>query len=212
MILLSGILSVSVAQHLTVGTYGTTAQRSTTGSNFRGGVRAGFTATQISGDELSGFHKLGAYVGLFVNFPMTDNLRWKVQTELDFVMKGSHTYYPKKRPVNGKYVLNTGYLEVPLLIRWMFVENFEVELGPVFGVLLYQRECGFDGELRGRPPFRWYELSGLCGLSYTIREHFGVGLRYSNSLIPVRIPTWVVNRRVKKQYNSVLALSVTYRF
>ena len=28
--------------------------------NFRGGLRAGLTMTQISGDDLSGFHKLGA--------------------------------------------------------------------------------------------------------------------------------------------------------
>lgn len=209
--LFAGLLMPSMAQHSSTVKMTSGTQRSTTGSNFKGGIRAGFTATQISGDDLGGFHKLGACAGLFINFPLTDNLRWKIQSELDFIMKGSHAYYSSQKPITDKYVLNIGYLEVPVLIKWTFAENFEIEFGPAFGVILYQRERNAVGPMK-RPPFRWYELSGLCGLSYIIKKHFGISLRYSNSLIPVRIPDWVFNRHVKKQYNSVLALSVTYQF
>jgi len=190
------------------------AQRSTSSSNFKGGLRAGFTATQISGDDLTGFHKLGAYAGAFVNFPLSDNLKWKFQSELDFVMKGSHTYYPsgQNATISSKYVLNIGYIEVPVLIKWNLVPNMELEFGPTFGVLLYQRERNSNGIMLYRPDFRRYELGVMGGLSYLFHEHYGVSLRYSNSVIPVRIPTWAVSRRVKKQFNSALAVSFFYQF
>ena len=60
--------------------------------NFRGGLRAGFTATQMSGDELSGFHKMGAYAGGFVNWRFIQNPHWAIQPEINFVMKGSSTF------------------------------------------------------------------------------------------------------------------------
>ncbi len=46
--------------------------------NFRGGLRAGFTATQMSGDDLSGFHKMGAYAGGFVNWRFMQNPPWAI--------------------------------------------------------------------------------------------------------------------------------------
>lgn len=190
------------------------AQRSTSNSNFKGGVRAGFTATQISGDDLTGFHKLGAYAGAFVNYPLSDNLKWKIQPELDFVMKGSHTFYSSgnNASISQKYALNIGYCEVPLLVKWQPVNNFEIEFGPAFGVLLYQRETNSNGVMRYRPNFRQFEFSAMGGVSYLLKEHYGISLRYSNSIIPVRIPTWAVNRRIKKQFNSVLAISFYYQF
>ena len=190
------------------------AQRSTSSSNFRGGLRAGFTATQISGDDLTGFHKLGFYAGAFANFPLSDNLKWHFQSELDFIMKGSHTYYPsgQNATISSKYVLNIGYIEVPVLFQWNVVPSMELEFGPSFGVLLYQKERNSNGPMLYRPDFRRFELAAMGGVSYLFKEHYGISLRYSNSIIPVRIPTWAVSRRIKKQFNSVLAVSFFYQF
>ena len=63
------------------------AQRTTTASNFKGGVRAGFTASQISGDNLTGFHKLGAYAGLYACYPLTEKGNLKLQAEIDFTIE-----------------------------------------------------------------------------------------------------------------------------
>ena len=75
--------------------------------NFRGGLRAGFTATQMSGDELSGFHKIGAYAGGFVNWRFVQNPRWAIQPEINFVMKGSSSFLrpDKNGNIGNKYVL-----------------------------------------------------------------------------------------------------------
>ena len=147
------------------------AQRTTTASNFKGGVRAGFTASQISGDNLTGFHKLGAYAGLYACYPLTEKGNLKLQAEIDFTMKGSHTYVPPKvaSSMIDKYVLNIGYFEVPIMLRWRFARltirgnsDFEFELGPMFGVNLYQRERDVNGIIIGRPPFRRFVLLKQC--------------------------------------------------
>ncbi len=197
------------------------AQRSTTSSNFRGGVRAGFTASQISGDNLMGFHKLGAYAGVYACYPLTEKGNLKFQAEINFTMKGSHTYVPPKQAstMTNKYVLNIGYFEVPVLLRWRFARltirgnsDFEFELGPMFGVNLYQRERDVYGIIQGRPAFKRFELSAIAGISYMFNEHHGASFRYSNSILPVRKPNWAVNRPIKMQYNSVMMISYFYQF
>ena len=195
------------------------AQNSTS-SIFRGGVRAGVTTSQISGDNLSGFHKLGGTAGLYAAVPLmqtSDNLH--LQMELDFTMKGSHSHKVNKNNNAGKYALNLGYIEVPVLLRWRFAHltingnsGFELEVGPMFGVNLYANERDVYGTIPGRPQFSRFELSAVAGLNYKFNEHHGINLRFSNSILKVRTPNWAVNRPILKQYNTVLALCYFYEF
>ncbi|MBO7494102.1 MAG: PorT family protein [Bacteroidales bacterium] len=190
-------------------------------SRFYGGVRVGFTASQISGDDLSGFHQLGASAGLFVNHAVNASGSLKLQLELDFTMKGSHSYTPPKQQYETDfYSLRLGYVEVPLLLEWAVGKwtlwgkpfQFELEVGPAFGVVVLQKEWEATGLIVGRPPFRRFEFSGIAGLSIKIADHHSVNLRYSNSIIPVRIPTWVYGRVIKKQFNSLIITSYCYQF
>ena len=190
-------------------------------SRFYGGVRVGFTASQISGDDLSGFHQLGGAAGLFVNHAIVPSGKLKLQLELDFVMKGSHSYTPPKQEYETEfYSLRLGYVEMPLLLEWAVGRwtlwgkpfQFEFEIGPAFGVVVLQKEWDANGLIVGRPAFRRFEFSGIAGLSLKIADHHSVNLRYSNSIIPVRIPTWVYGRVVKKQFNSLLTISYCYQF
>lgn len=199
------------------------AQDSDPVGTFAGGVSVGGTASQISGDNLAGFHKVGATAGVFANCVLADQPKFglKLQMEMNFVMKGSHSYTPPSQPVDpmSKYVLNLGYIEVPVLLRFRFARitirgssDFEFEAGPAFGIHLYTRERDAYGTVVGRPDFKWWELSMMGGLSYRFKEHHAITLRYSNSILPVRKPTWVVNQTVKMQFNSVLYLIYSYQF
>ena len=189
-------------------------------SRFYGGVRVGFTASQISGDDLSGFHKVGAAAGLFVNHSVIESGRLKLQLELDFMMKGSHSYTPKNVIADNFYSLTLGYVEVPLMLVWTAGKwqlwgqnfNFELEIGPAFGVHVFTREREANGPIVGRPPFRWYEFSGIAGISLMIADHHSVNFRFENSIIPVRIPTWVYDRVVYKQFNTLMTFSYCYQF
>ena len=207
---LIGLLAVAFAQE----------QEKPDNSRFYGGVRVGFTATQISGDDLSGFHKLGAAAGAFVNHSIIPSGRLKLQLELDFVMKGSHSHTPKNVIADNFYSLTLGYVEMPLMLVWTAGKwqlwgksfNFDLEVGPVFGVNVFSREREANGPIVGRPPFRWYEFSAQAGISLMIADHHSVNFRYENSIVPVRIPTWVYGRVVNKQFNSVMTFSYCYQF
>lgn len=189
-------------------------------SRFYGGVRVGFTATQISGDDLDGFHQLGALAGLYVNHAIHPSGRLKLQLELDFVMKGSHSTSPKNQPADNFYSLRLGYVEMPLMLIWTAGKwqlwgqkfQFDLEVGPVFGVNVFQREREANGLIVGRPPFRWYEFSAMAGITLNIAEHHSANFRYENSIVPVRIPTWVYDRVVYKQFNSALIFTYCYQF
>lgn len=189
-------------------------------SRFYGGVRVGFTASQISGDDLAGFHKVGAHAGLYVNRAVVPSGRLKLQLELDFTMKGSHSHTPKNQIADNFYSLTLGYVEMPLLVVWTAGKwtlwgqlfQFDLEIGPVFGVNVFSREREANGLIEGRPPFRWYEFSGLAGISLQVADHHSVNFRYGNSFVPVRIPTWVYGRVVNKQFNSLMTISYCYQF
>ena len=184
-------------------------------SNFKGGVRAGITATQISGDDLSGFNKLGAYTGVYVNFPIHQNGRWFIQTELNFIMKGSALF---TRGVNDpnigqRYTLTLFYTETPLIVKYKIYKGLDLELGPTFNFLFAYREIGDEGSLKPiRPKFSVFELSILAGVNYLFKDHWGVSFRFTNSILPVRKPTWKVNEKFRLQYNTAMALSVYYQF
>jgi len=218
------------------------AQEPSSVGAFKGGVRAGLTASQISGDNLTGFHKPGAIAGVFANCTLTSDLRsgkrssktinmelpdkkleisskslpvfLALQMELDFAMKGSHAT-PKQAGAygTGKYTLDLGYVEIPLFLKLCLGNVVEIELpGPVFGVNLYKRERDMYGLIQGRPPMKWYEFSFMAGISCMIRGHHGLNVRYYNSVLPVRKPNWAVNRPIQQQYNSVLTFSYFYQF
>ena len=199
------------------------AQDQTPVGTFAGGVSVGGTATQISGDNLAGFHKLGATAGVFANCVLVEQPKFglKLQMEMNFVMKGSHSYTPPSQTPNpmSKYILNLGYIEVPVLLRLRFaritirnISDFEFEVGPAFGVNIYARERDAYGIIVGRPAFKRWELSLMGGLSYKYKNHHIFTLRYSNSILPVRKPDWAVYRPVKMQFNSVLYLIYSYQF
>lgn len=214
---------------LSLALFASYGQRSNAVSNFKGGFRVGLTTSQISGDNLGGFHQVGACAGVFANIPLNDMLDWKLQVEMDFVMKGSRSFTEKHQVYNptNKYVLYLGYVEVPVLMKWNFgkritingkpvVNGFELEFGPVLGVKAYQLEKDWTGTIpatvdNGRM-FRRFELSAMAGLGYLFKEHHGISLRYSNSLLPVRIPNWAYDRLTNKQYNSVIMASYYYQF
>lgn len=209
---------------------------------FKGGIHVGLTASQISGDNLTGFHKPGAMAGVFANCRLTPDLRsgertskavnvefpdktvqlntksnpifLAMQMELDFVMKGSHATTKQAGNLgSGKYTLDLGYMEVPLILKLCFGDVVEIELpSPVLGVNLYKSERDMFGPIQGRPNMKRFEFSYMAGLSWIIKGHHGLNLRYSNSILPVRKPNWAINHWVKQQYNSVLTIGYFYQF
>jgi len=190
-------------------------------SNFHGGIKVGFTGSQITEDgfPFQGFNKFGGYAGVFTNFPISKNGKWLIQPELNFIMKGcKHT--PKRKDdgnlQGNMYVLELMYGQIPILIKWRFFKGFELEAGPAFGVLFKNIDVEkFDGNSKpekNRPPFSYFEFSGIVGLGYLFYSHIGVNLRFEGSFLPVRKYNARHYNITGGQYNQTITFSVYYQF
>jgi hypothetical protein len=181
---------------------------------FNGGVTLGLAATQISGDELSGFDKAGACAGGFVEYPLKgDTLR--LQLQLYYIQKGS------RKPVNPNtnsyvtYRLALNYIEIPFFLTYTFRKKYVVDGGLALGVLFASSVSNQFGKYPpGDPnsrPFKPLELSFSLGIGYRVTNKLLLSIRNSNSLLPVRRHygggTFRLNRG---QYNSVMLFSVSY--
>jgi len=186
-------------------------------SVFTGGIRAGFVASQISGDDLAGFNKFGGYAGLFANFPIVPSAKIKIQFELNFMMKGSHTFVPVgSTTILNNYSLNLFYIEAPLLVKLNpFDHKFkgiEFEIGPAFNVLFHYIEKINGEHWIINEKFNWYEIAVDIGIGYIIKEHYGINLRWSTSIVPIRKPGYRRPFLNKYQFNDLLAFTAFYQF
>jgi hypothetical protein len=86
-------------------------------------------------------------------------------------------------------------------------------IGPSGGYLFRSKEdISGSGWLPVDDPFRRLELSGQAGISVMLLEQFDVSIRWSYSLLPVRLnPGNPVRYLDRGQYNNSLAFTLGYR-
>lgn len=151
-----------------------------------------------------------------MDFAVDAKKRWRLQPELNFIMKGSNRFLRANADgsVGQKYVLTLMYIEAPLLVQYRILKWLEVEAGPSIGFLFYSKEKDSNGTMTGRQPFRFWEFGFLAGFNFIIKERYGVNLRWETSVLPVRVPDGKHSpvRMKKKQFSDVIAISLYYNF
>ena len=181
--------------------------------NFKSGLMGGIVTSQVSGDDISGFHKAGILGGGFVNIKVGDSSA--VELEILYVQKGS---LQAQNLEKGKpyYRLKVNYVEVPLLYKFR-IRRFTYELGASIGFLINSKVSDIYGEYpQGTPesrPFNKTETSVCAGLSYRIFNHFSLGWRFTNSVLPIRDHYSGATYRLNLgQYNTAMYLALRYDF
>lgn len=169
---------------------------------FGGGVLAGLSTSQVTGDAIAGFNKVGFWGGAFTDYRFTPQS--SLQFELSFIQKGSRQAPTAKN--NGVlYAHNQNLLEVPLVYRWWGIKNMSLELGVQGAYMISSTERDNAGEILGRAPLRPMEASVMGGLSYYFwKGKIEANARYANSLHSLRSDKWWVNH--------VIAFSVRFWF
>ena len=181
-----------------------------TSQDFKGGLLGGISATQISGDRLSGPDKAGIYVGAFVNRYFSP--RSSIQMELDYIQKGSRSN-PDSSNNYQSYLLRLNYIEIPVHYRYDFIEQATLEVGLSLGVLVHSYEEANGYEWVSGPDFNTTDLSFNFGFFYTLTENLRFNARYSMSILAVRPHSQGQTYRWNKgQYNSVLSFILFYQF
>ena len=93
----------------------------TNAQNFQSGLITGISTSQVSGDDLGGFNKIGLQLGGFVNHPLGKNS--KGQFELYYIDKGSND--PK-----SLFQIDLSYVESSYSFLYKY-QGFSWEEGPL---------------------------------------------------------------------------------
>jgi hypothetical protein len=176
--------------------------------NFNSGLSAGFTTSQISGDYLEGYNKLGFNFGAYIAYPISEKTEVNLATQ--FIQKGSKKPYIENSPENYSFVLN--YFELALSLDYYYKAGFSIETGIAPCLLISYSEQRDDVELLENKPNSLC-LDFLIGVKYDLNDKYAAKVRYNQSLTPVRSSGIEAESLTNRgQYSSLISFSIIHQF
>jgi len=183
---------------------------------FSAGLVAGLNASQIDGDELAGFDKVGLTGG--IKTTMEFESVWRMNMEFLYSERGSRPdiFNPEYDP---DIEISLKYIEIPVYISlgdWWQEEGkyykVSAQAGLSYGRLLdakttdyyHSSEEAYDKLV---PYFSENDLSWMLGATIRLSKQWGITARYTSGIIPLLDPE-------KNNLNTQRLLSywLTFRF
>lgn len=150
--------------------------------NLSGGIALGANASQVDGDLVSGYSKVGLSLGGFVTYEFNDRLA--LQPEILFEQLGSATQ-------GVGLLLNTNHISVPILLQATIpvdlgggAQNVQLQAGPVIGVLLSARDQNRDLTAS----LSRTDLRAVAGVGYRFTDRWSLLVRWGYSVLSF-VPT-----------------------
>jgi hypothetical protein len=188
---------------------------------FLGAVMGGMNISQVDGDEVYGFHRVGGHIGAAAILPLKE--KWDLTLETVFSQKGAYEgpqYLDSLYGVelNGKYDLRLNYVEIPFVAHFTDRNRYTVGLGFSYGRLVSSKEIEHDGVI---PPysdtveFSKNDYSVLLDLQIRVWQRLKFNLRYEYSMVPIRTrifidPYGIQDPNERRQYNNLLTFRLVY--
>jgi hypothetical protein len=180
---------------------------------FNGGAMIGMAASQVAGDNYSGFNKVGPLGGFFVNLKPWDHSSF--QFELYYVQKGSKKNANAVEGDYESYLLRINYIEVPLLYQF-HLGWFALEAGPSVAFTMSGYEETNSEDVKA-DDFALATFQLNFGVVFTVAENWKFGIRTNNSMTNLRKDTHTGHvRRIFPnnygQFNDVIQFTFAYQF
>lgn len=178
-------------------------------------IYLGGNLSQVDGDQLYGFHKVGLCAGISANIAIHPS--FFVEIENQYTQKGSYASGVDAfldAPDSGAYHLKLNYIEVPLWIRYKDPRDVLFGIGVSWGRLVFVEEFESNKQVK-----QTTLLSGvydradwniLVGVEIPVYKKVFASIRYAYSLDMIREKYFM--DVVRKQYNQVLSMSFRWRF
>lgn len=182
--------------------------------DFRAGLQFGITPSQVDGDGITGYNKIGLTGGVFLSRDLKDNIF--LYTDLSFTMKGSKVASSKN--VNYSQIeISANYIDWGVFVGYKFTDKIDLKVGLVPSVLIYNMEKTVSGiEFGDEDTFRPFNMLISGGLHYHFTEHFSLNATYNYSIFSIRRGNYeIFNYDVKisnAQYHHYINLSLMYHF
>ncbi|MFU8861736.1 MAG: porin family protein [Cyclonatronaceae bacterium] len=137
------------------------------------GTKIGLNSYSINNDSGSNFDsKLGIHAGIFGHAHLTRQLGF--QPELVYSTQGGKT---------GNTDFNLDYINVPVLLQYMFDNGFRVQAGPQVGFLVRAKAKNGNSTLDVKDQFKTIDAGLSFGASYIhVPSSFGIDARYNLGL------------------------------
>ena len=190
----------------------------------RGGVILGMNASQVDGDDYSGFHKVGLNGGFYAQFPIAK--KFFISTEILYSQQGGKSEVIQGIPLRYRSTLT--YAQIPLLIHFQEKEAVNFGIGFTYGRLLSQKTfadeieqpkaatcSGPPNDVSNLAPqflcFKRNDFMAVADGNYLFNKNFMINIRYSYSIVPLGY-YGSSNFRNRGLYNNVLTFRVMYVF
>lgn len=168
----------------------------------RWGVKAGanFATINTESSAPDWGSRTGIHAGLLAHIHLSKT--WALQPELVYSVQGS-----KNKVGNQTQVNNLNYVNVPVLVQYMFDNGFRLQTGPQVGFLANANTKIVNGthttntDLYNKTDFSW-----SFGGGYLSNIGLGIDARYNLGLTDVYKPG------AMKESNSVFQLGLFYMF
>jgi hypothetical protein len=140
------------------------------------GVKAGLNISNIEWSNNTD-SRLGLHGGLFAHIHLAP--QWALQPELLYSAEGA-----KKDFGGGEEATYVNdYVNIPLMLQYMFSNGFRIEAGPQLGILTRSKiKDQDDSEAENDDAFKSTNVGVGLGLNYLSQTGFGVGGRYNLGL------------------------------
>jgi hypothetical protein len=134
------------------------------------GLKAGINSASLKIGEGTDYDsKTGLHIGGLAHIHI--NKHFAVQPELVFSMQGG------KLNDNNKLKLN--YLNLPVLLQYMFDQGFRLQTGPQVGFMVSAEQKIGDVEIDVSDNFSTIDFSWVFGAGYLFDSGFGLDIRYN---------------------------------
>jgi hypothetical protein len=175
-------------------------QTNANAQNFKLTLSSGINFSQINGDNLAGFNKLGLVAGAGVLRNINQNQQWSF--EFLYSEKGSKDIVTLGDPIQDS-IFKFNYIEIPFCYHYQFKSKFNVQLGVYTGVNI--KSVYSDGLEDYDVSEQIYALDYgiLGGLSYELNPQTKIQTRLSTSVLDL-------NNSLERYYNLVLSMGISY--
>ena len=178
-------------------------------------IRGGLNFCQIDGDASGNYNKIGFHGGVNTSLPLNDDGNWRFLVELGLSQKGSQ--------INNSNLdrhISLLYVEVPLMIAYDMLDDQQLRFGAgIAPAILAKANVKTDGSYDADQSNNYKIMDALpicISLRYKVTEHFGVDVRYYNSMLNTAKEngsgTYRIFRSNKGQFNRLLQAGLTINF
>ena len=173
------------------------AQETPSTSEF--GVKAGVNINDLGGKDALMYTSIGFHLGAYYEVALSSAA--SIQPEFVLSLQGAAL------DLNKDFRLNYYYLNIPVVAKFYFADNFTVEAGPQYGFLAGASQTSPFGNINISEDVQRHDISIVFGIGYKLNTRTGLTLRYNLGLSNTNNQNVVYSERLT---NRVLMISLNY--